>query len=157
MKANAVMFDIDGTLADTRRRAHLLPYECSLAWQDWKHELWTKYNDDCINDPVIESNVELLRLFAANEFFIFISTNRPINVHAQTISWLNRNNIPVNGIQMRMCSSSPAVLKMGHARWLMERFKVSFAFDDDIDVVKAWRTLDIAAFLVMKANSPLII
>jgi phosphoglycolate phosphatase-like HAD superfamily hydrolase len=74
----AVIFDIDGVLADAAGRQHFLD------WGDWK-----SFFEACGQDPVIAESQRLLELLRA-ELRVILVTGRPRRVEPHTVEWLER-------------------------------------------------------------------
>jgi len=77
----AVIFDIDGVLADAAGRQHFLD------WGDWK-----SFFEACGDDPVIAESARLLELLDANLTVVLV-TGRPRRVEPHTVTWLNREGL----------------------------------------------------------------
>jgi hypothetical protein len=76
-------FDLDGCLADDRRRLHLLPEEGKTT-QDWD-----EYHQDCGNDPTM--NWEYVQRAAEKGLKITFVTARPERFWTETGRWLERH------------------------------------------------------------------
>ena len=87
--ARAVIFDIDGVLADAAGRQHYLD------WGDWR-----SFFDACGDDPVIEEIERLLELLAS-DLSIVLVTGRPRRVMPHTMAWLERYRIRWDLLIMR--------------------------------------------------------
>ena len=74
----AVIFDIDGVLADAAGRQHYLDYG------DWR-----SFFEACGDDPVIEEIERLLELLDSN-LTVILLTGRPRRVAPHTLGWLER-------------------------------------------------------------------
>jgi predicted kinase len=96
----AVIFDIDGTLADVSHRLHYL--ENGKDWNGFFSQMHL--------DPVIEPIAELARLLYAGisngikqpfDYAILIVSARPDDYRFETGKWLNANHIPFQKLYMR--------------------------------------------------------
>jgi predicted kinase len=96
----AVIFDIDGTLADVKHRLHYL--------ENGKD--WNGFFSQMHDDPVIEPVAELARLLYAGisngikqpfDYAILIVSARPDDYRFETGKWLNANHIPFQKLYMR--------------------------------------------------------
>ncbi len=87
--ARAVIFDIDGVLADAAGRQHFLD------WGDWR-----SFFDACGDDPVIEEIERLLELLDP-ELAVILVTGRPQRVQPHTLAWLERYKIRWDLLIMR--------------------------------------------------------
>src|ERR1700723_3479255 len=72
----AVIFDIDGVLADAAGRQHYLD------WGDWK-----RFFDACGDDPIIEEIERLLELLDSS-LKVVLLTGRPRRVQPHTVARL---------------------------------------------------------------------
>ncbi len=85
----AVIFDIDGVLADAAGRQHY------LEWGDWH-----SFFEACGDDPVIEEIERLLELLSDNLHVILV-TGRPRRVQPHTVAWLQRYGLRWDLLIMR--------------------------------------------------------
>jgi len=118
----AVIFDIDGVLADAAGRQHFLD------WGDWK-----SFFEACGEDPVIEEIDRLLDLLAS-DLQVVLLTGRPHRVLPHTVAWLERYNVRWDLLIMREFGDYSGVddFKRGALRDLLAHgFDVQLALDDD--------------------------
>ncbi len=85
----AVIFDIDGVLADAAGRQHFLD------WGDWH-----SFFEACGDDPVIEEIERLLELLDP-ALAVILVTGRPQRVQPHTLAWLARYQIRWDLLIMR--------------------------------------------------------
>src|SRR6202051_1604203 len=85
----AVIFDIDGVLADAAGRQHYLD------WGDWK-----RFFDACGDDPIIEEIERLLELLDSS-LKVVLLTGRPRRVQPHTVAWLERYGLRWDVLIMR--------------------------------------------------------
>ena len=85
----AVIFDIDGVLADAAGRQHFLD------WGDWR-----SFFDACGDDPTIEEIERLLELLDAS-LTVVLLTGRPRRVQPHTLAWLERYGLRWDLLIMR--------------------------------------------------------
>jgi phosphoglycolate phosphatase-like HAD superfamily hydrolase len=85
----AVIFDIDGVLADAAGRQH------HLDWGDWR-----SFFDAVGDDPLIEEIERLLELLDQTLAVILV-TGRPRRVQEHTVAWLERNKLRWDLLVMR--------------------------------------------------------
>lgn len=120
--AKAVIFDIDGVLADAAGRQHFLD------WGDWR-----SFFDACGDDPVIEEIERLLELLDSSLSVILV-TGRPRRVQPHTLAWLERYGIRWDLLIMREFGDYSGVddFKRGVVRDLRTYgFDLRLALDDD--------------------------
>jgi phosphoglycolate phosphatase-like HAD superfamily hydrolase len=118
----AVIFDIDGVLADAAGRQHFLD------WGDWR-----SFFDACGDDPVIDEIERLLELLDAS-LSVILLTGRPRRVQPHTLAWLERYNIRWDVLIMRDYGDYSGVdeFKREALRGLIGAgFDVRLALDDD--------------------------
>lgn len=135
LTAQYVIFDLDGCIADDRRRLPLIDMKAQ--------DPWAAYHADCGNDPLInEHYVEL-----ANHYKVIIFTARPEQVRNQTRSWLKRvAGITPTWLFMRAaggCRITSPELKRQHLEFLLKnielpREQIVLALDDREDVLAVY-------------------
>jgi hypothetical protein len=125
-----VIFDLDGCIADDRRRQPLINMEAPDPWE--------AYHADCEKDPLI--NGHLIQL--ASPFHLIVFTARPQNVRSKTERWL-RDVAKLDALYIFMrqdeCRKSSPELKEDY---LLSLFKYGIApesivcaYDDRQDVL----------------------
>jgi phosphoglycolate phosphatase-like HAD superfamily hydrolase len=118
----AVIFDIDGVLADAAGRQHYLD------WGDWKN-----FFDAVGDDPIIEEIERLLELLDQSLAVILV-TGRPRRVQSPTIAWLERYKLRWDLLVMREYGDYSGVdrFKRDTLHDLLQHgFDVRLALDDD--------------------------
>lgn len=172
------IFDLDGTLALTEHRQHLVHGVCpacegqgfttqpavgnasdglarcdSCSGTGKVNPNWSAFFAACVHDqpnlPVIDTLHNLARAGAQ----ILIWSGRSDEVQQQTLDWLNSNiGIPNMHLRMRPADDHrpDEELKQG---WLAEmaaidRRRLVAIFDDRDKVVRMWRALGVACFQV---------
>jgi predicted kinase len=127
---NAVVFDIDGTLAKMKDRG---PFE------------WEKVGQDELNRPVQTA----LKAFQETGFAVLIVSGRDGSCEELTKEWLARNQIEYDGFWMRPAGSmeKDTVIKERIYREHIEgKFNVVGVFDDRPSVVRFWRSQGLFVF-----------
>jgi len=142
---NYVIFDLDGCIADDRRRLPLI----DPAAQD----PWAAYHAGCEDDPLMNEHWAAL----GELFEPIIFTARPESVREKTERWLERNTrfeaMPLF-IFMRAegCLMSSPALKESYLKQLFEfgvqSHQIILAIDDREDVVAMYRANGLRAALV---------
>lgn len=129
----AVIFDIDGTLADcAHRRAHLVG----------EKKNWAAFNDTMHLDPVIEPVMEVLRTLQSAGSAIVLCSGREAVFRDVTETWLRKHGVPYKALYMRGVKDYRAdpeikselldeIRKDGFDPWLV--------VDDRQRVVDMWR------------------
>lgn len=118
----AVIFDIDGVLADAAGRQHYL-----------ERGDWRQFFDACGDDPVIEEVRRLLELLDAGLAIILV-TGRPLRVREATVAWLNHYAIRWDLLVMREVGDYAGAddFKWGVVHDLLAAgFDLRLALDDD--------------------------
>jgi hypothetical protein len=118
----AVIFDIDGVLADAAGRQHYLD------WGDWN-----RFFDAVGDDPIIEEIERLLELLDST-LKVVLLTGRPRRVQPHTVAWLEHYGLRWDLLIMREYGDYSGVdeFKRGALRDLVkEGFDIRLALDDD--------------------------
>jgi len=87
----AVVFDMDGVLADASGRQHLL----ERPYRDWD-----AFFEACGEDPLIDEVGHLLHVLD-QDLHVVLLTARPIRVQRQTLGWLDRMDLRWDLLIMR--------------------------------------------------------
>lgn len=130
------IFDVDGTLADSSRRAHHLlstPKD------------WDGFFKDVANDEPRKSIVDLASFFNSDEyhgFDILIVSGRPIDkCGLATEDWLHKHGIPHRHLFMRPSGDKrPDTQVKLEILELLPKHKISYIVDDRDSVCAAWRS-----------------
>lgn len=129
----AVIFDIDGTLADATHRLHHI--------QNGSRN-WDAFFAEAANDPVIEPIRDLAFLFDNQDYRIILVSGRTDKIRGLTEAWLDRHGIPYHELHMRAegdyrqdfvvkSELLDGILASGH--------QVHCVIDDRPSVVAMWR------------------
>lgn len=138
MRNTAVTVDLDSTIADTRHRKHLLEGEYARN-EDGTSEKWIRYAEACIDDTPIEATVTLVRALSAN-YQIFFVSGRHIQGLPQTIAWLQKHDIPFDGIALRT-DDDPWKDGQGYYKWIKIKF-IEATHDVDVELhIDDWGTV----------------
>ncbi len=143
-KTKAVIWDLDGTLADDRARAHYVEVERGQK-RDWK-----SYFDAIDEDPPIAASMELLQAMHAHGIRIIFLTGRPEYTRPKTQRWLEANGLTdYDHLLMRPEGEyRPAgEFKVEEIHRLKEIYEIVCAFEDRIDVADHIRLAGIPVFL----------
>ena len=88
----AVIFDIDGTLADLSHRRHHIQNQSRN---------WDAFFAEAGNDQVIEPVRELARIIAAQGYKIILVSGRTDKIRQITADWLVAHEVPFDELHMR--------------------------------------------------------
>jgi hypothetical protein len=132
----AVIFDIDGTLADLSDRLHYLDKG------DWKSFFAEVKNDKPIT-PVIEMNHHMSKLYN-----IIVVSGRCSSTRKDTVDWLFNNGVYYDQLHMRTESDHRPdhIVKEELLREIQKDYEVRYVFDDRQSVVDMWRRNGITCF-----------
>ncbi|WP_055586057.1 phosphatase domain-containing protein [Peterkaempfera griseoplana] len=135
------VFDLDGTLADTRHR---------LPFLDRRPRDWAAFFAAAPQDPPLPRGVELV-LAGTEEYETVYLTGRPEQCRRDTLDWLARHGLPDGRLLMRRGQDRrPArVTKPEMLRQLARGRDVALVVDDDRLVCEAFRA---AGFRVVHAD-----
>lgn len=130
MKPRAVVFDIDGTLADLKHRLPLLPN-------------YNAFFDEMHKDTCIESVAELARIiYDTGVYQVILSSGRPDSHREETLRWLADNAIPHHRLYMRKTGDyrPDHVIKNEVREKIQEDYHILLVIDDRPKVVEMWRS-----------------
>lgn len=131
-KAQAYLFDIDGTLAHMHDRG---PFD------------WESVGSDTLRKQVAET----LRALYASGYHIIIMSGRDSVCYQQTVDWLDKQNLPFDRIYMRAegdMRKDNIVKQELFDKHIRHNFDVIGAFDDRQQVVDMWRAMGVDCFQV---------
>jgi hypothetical protein len=120
----AVIFDIDGVLADASGRQHHLA---------GLRRDWDAFFAACGEDPIIPEVARLLELLAP-ELVVVLLTARPAGVRAQTLAWLASHGLGYDLLIMREAGDRRPARGFKRVETLGLRtygFEVRLAVEDD--------------------------
>lgn len=122
-----VLFDLDGTLCDTKHREH---YALARDWDNFHAGI-------PFDQPHIAELIILLALFNSH-LRIGLATARFEAHRASTEDWLNRHRIPFHELQMRKDGDYRSGTEVKKEMFTDGRH-VLCVFEDSDSVVKMWR------------------
>lgn len=140
----AVIFDIDGTLADNSERQK---YLSELRWDMFFNEMG--------NDYPVKEVLELYNLIKnSQQYKMIIVSGRPEKYKKLTEQWLTWNNIYYDDLYMRKDGDQRKdnVIKQEILKHIKEKYEISFAFDDRKSVVDMWRENGVFCFQCQDHN-----
>ncbi|KUP91924.1 phosphatase domain-containing protein [Tritonibacter horizontis] len=134
---SCAVFDIDGTLAEFDAD-RLGPLVHGVE----KH--WDAFHAAMAQTAVIAPVGRVLRHLKAAGEQIVLCSGRPEGWSADTIAWLDKNDLPFDGIYLRPAGtdemSDPEVKRDLLARMRSDGFDPWIVFDDRASVVDFWRS-----------------
>lgn len=141
----AVIFDLDGTLADGTHRLHLLP-AVDLHLTD----SWNEFNRASKDDSPIHSTIEVCNIMVRAGLRVIILTGRSDIVRAETEAWLGRNFVMYSELVMRPHSDNrkDTVIKEEFLRNQVGLENIVAAWDDSPAVIEHFRGLGITTYAV---------
>lgn len=135
------VFDLDGTLSDTRHRLHLVAA---------RPKSWKAFFDAAPQDPPLPEGIRLALEWAERCELGYV-TGRPERCRQDTVDWLRDQGLPTGEVWMREYRDfRPArVAKLALLQTLAERRPVEVVVDDDELVCEAYEE---AGFTVVRAD-----
>lgn len=130
----AIVFDVDGTLANNDHRQHLL-----IGQKPNWDAFFAAMAGDQPNEPIIKLYEALKN---TGKYTCILVSGRPEIFRNQTIDWLNQNRIFFDLLKMRPAGDRRPdhEVKEEILRDLQtEGFQILFAIDDRTSTVKMWR------------------
>ena len=144
MKTRAVIWDLDGTLADDRARAHFVEVE------DGRERDWKSYFDAIEEDPPIAASIAILRAVKQEGIRIIYLTGRPEYTRDRTERWLRANGLDEYDLLLMRPDDErrhAGRFKLDAIGSLRQRYEIVCAFEDRMDVADALRRGGIPVFL----------
>lgn len=135
------IFDIDGTLADTTHRTHLLPDNGGS---------WDQFFLAQSTDPLIKPVGYLLQTLAEKHTIVCVS-GRPDKYREMTRDWLARYDLPVSLLLMRRSTDKRPdneVKKAIYDKSISPYFNVKGVFDDRKIVCRMWHEIGLTLYRV---------
>lgn len=132
-KKQAVIFDIDGTLADVEHRIHHIRKEPPD---------WNAFNAEMHDDAIKEDIRHLVYAMFNKGYFILLVTGRFRQYHVATDNWLNHHGVLYHNLYMRPDGDfrSDYIIKEEIYQQLIKpHYKVLFVVEDRKTVVEMWR------------------
>ena len=143
-----IVFDIDGTIANTDHRVHHVHPE------EGQKKNWPAFFAEAVNDQPHNHVVNLIRMYDGMGYLIILCTGRPANLRNDTLEWLSKQDVPHDVLLMRLTTDrGPDTEAKKH---LLQSFlstngyelsQVEAVFEDRLPVAKMWRDLGLPVFL----------
>lgn len=138
MTPNAVIVDLDGTLAefDHTQVAH---------WVLGAEKQWDPFFEHMKHAPVIEDVLRLVSILKQQGQHILICSGRPESHKQHSLEWIQKHQIPCDGIYLRP-GNADALPDEEVKKALLEKIREDgftpwLVLDDRDAVVKGWRNL----------------
>lgn len=132
MKPEALIVDLDGTLADIRVR---------LKHLSGKKKDWKSFNKTIETDELHEWCRQIIVRFAIDHKIIIVS-GRTDDLKKETEAWLKKFDVPFHYLFMRKGNDfrSDTIVKLEiYEREIRDKFRITFVLDDRQKVVDMWR------------------
>lgn len=143
----AIIFDIDGTLANNSHRLHFLEGK-----KDWDGFF------SCLDkDKLILETVNLYKILSSTQNYVMlIVSGRPERFREQTEKWLNDNGIEYQMLFLRgpQDRRPDYLVKQEIFQEIKKKYSVEFAFDDRGSVVEMWRRNGVFCFQCPGCDMP---
>ena len=152
---HAVIFDLDGTLADcTHRLRYIHPPKIEGALKQKKD--WHAFFTACADDSLITDVAVMLRLMWELGFVVLLVSGRSDLVRGETVTWLARNLLPYHRLYMRVNGDhrpDDIVKREIYLTQIKPEFPRIFAvFDYRQTVVNMWRSEGLRCYQVASDN-----
>jgi len=146
-KPEAVVFDVDSTLADTTHRKGLILQGSQREDTDWE-----AYAKACTNDTPTAA-VPLLNLLAPF-YKIILLTSRPEGARAETNEWLNRHLIYDRLVMDNGSCLGTVGYKLAGLRALQREYNIKLLLEDSWNIRTAVEKELGIPTLVVRAYAP---
>lgn len=147
-KIEAIIVDIDGTIADCSHRAHHV--NNPEGTKDWP-----AFNAGMDRDIPKYEVLRVIEALAAHGVAVLLVTGRFQEFKFTTLRWLLENKIGFNSLFMRQDGdyrSDHVIKKEIYHEWIYPVFNVIGVFDDRDSVVAMWREQGLTCFQVQKGD-----
>lgn len=148
-KGKAIVFDLDGTLADGQARLPLLP-KPEDAHQTFS---WDAFNLAAGDDLPLQDNIDLCNLLGLTHRIIIL-TGRSAVAKDITLAWLDKHGVNYDNLIMRGQDDHRKDIEFKEAILNPIKDNILCAFDDLEHVAKHLRGLGITCHLVTHYDTP---
>lgn len=138
----AVIFDIDGTLADSRHR---------LQYLEQQPKQWDKFFSESIKDKYIPAVYNEYKKYKKAGHKIIILTGRPETQRALTEEWLHKKDIQYNELYMcpnKLTNTPQHEVKKMIIETLIPYYKITAAYDDNEYMQDIYKKLNIKFYYI---------
>lgn len=138
-KLRAIIFDIDGTLADNAHRQQ---------WVREKPKNWNAYNKTMHLDKPINPVIDTLNILFDAGLTIILCSGRQDDKREVTEAWLNEHGVEHNILYMRKTNDhrDDCIVKKEMLDEIIKEYEVIAVFDDRAKVVDMWRENGVYCF-----------
>lgn len=133
-KTDAILFDVDGTLADCEHRRNFVAI---------KPKNWKAFFSGIPNDPPIDKVVKEAQAAHEAGHIVLIVTARPENTKQDTIDWLAKHNINYTKIYFRgeKDNRDDVLVKSEiYDQILLDGYVPALVYDDRPKVIRMWQS-----------------
>lgn len=141
-KSDAIMVDIDGTLANLDHRLHHVRNG---------NKDWGRFFKECGADGVYEDVKRIVELEFQAGTSVVLCSGRPEDNREKTETWAAYYSIPYTTLKMRPAKNykQDAITKVMLYRYEIKPFyNIRYVLDDRTQVVDAWRKIGLSCFQV---------
>lgn len=123
---DAVIFDIDGTLADVDDFLHHLVHRPDSP-RDWEG-----FHRSVSKAPVKRDVLSMLHLYQIRNVYVILLTSRNIEWEGETLNWLKKNDITFDRLMMRSKGDrrSAPEFKEDRFKKISQEYNIVQVFDD---------------------------
>ena len=139
MKPTAVIFDVDGTLANVSSILHYINKHKNRDTKDFKKDFY-KFHKEAINVPPHAEVVDMVHQADADGHHIIVVTARKEQWRPHTSMWLALNHIPSHALFMRPQDDERKDydVKGDILKHIQQAWEVIHAVDDNPNVIRLW-------------------
>lgn len=146
MKDKAIIFDIDGTIADTAHRA-----------QHARDKNWDKFFAGIEHDEPKTPIVDLLKMYHEAGYKILLLTGRGEEYRRQTVDWLEKQELLslVTTLYMRPKKDfrhDEVIKEEIYNMMISHNFNIDAVYEDRDRVVEMWRRIGLTCLQVAPGN-----
>jgi len=148
-KPEAIIFDLDGTLADVQHRLHYIQKNTDDSCVNWE-----AFNSACDKDEPNYDIIELTRMYMEEGYYIIIASGRNESARNKTGKWLIKHHVHYDDLIMRPDGDyrPDEVLKSEMLDTILQHHEVHMCIDDRDKVVEMWRNRGIRCLQVAKGD-----
>ena len=139
MKPTAVIFDVDGTLANVDSILHHLVKHKNRDTEVFKKDFY-RFHLESVNVPPRQEVVDMVHKAVEDGHHIIVVTARAEQWRPHTSMWLALNKIPSNALFMRRQNDQRKDynVKKSILKHIQQAWDVVHAVDDNPNVIQLW-------------------